>query len=328
MKRRALVTAGSAFAALACAGRLLAQAKQAPVLIGWLNMASRESGGHWLTAFKQGLAEFGWKEGLQYVVEERWAAGRIERLQPLAEELAVKKPVLIVAAPSQSVAAASKAAPKIPIVHATGSDPVYAGFAKSLARPGGMITGLSNVVADLSEKYLELLLAVAPKLRRVGFLMDSTNFARIPMMEGARRSVGRQAIEARFEEIAKPEEVEPALSRLAKERVQALVAMPSPMFGAERKRIIALAQTQHWPVIAWSREWAADGALLSYGVDTAANFRRAAYYADRILKGANPAELPIEQPFRIELVVNLKTAKALGIAIPQTLLVRADEVIQ
>ena len=307
---------------------VFAQAKQAPVLIGWLNSDSRESSGHYLTAFKEGLAALGWKEGSQLVIEERWADGRSARLQSLAEELAAKKPAVIVAGPTQSVPAAAKAAPKTPIVIATGSDPVALGLVKSLARPGGMITGLTNFNASITEKILELLLAAAPKVKRVGFLSDSTIRQHATYREAVRRSAVQHSVEARFAEVSSPEEIEPAISRLAKEGAQALVVMLSPILRVERRRIAKLALAQRWPVIAGAREFAEAGALLSYSADALANYRRAAYYVDRILKGAKPGDLPIEQPTKFELVVNMKTAKALGITMPESIMVRADKVIE
>jgi putative ABC transport system substrate-binding protein len=325
-RRKLLIVLGAG--ALAVPLRSLAQPKQAPVVIGWLNFGSRELDAKLLAAFKEGLAALGWREGSQVVIEERWANGRIERLQLLAEELAAKNPAVIVVAPTQSLAAAAKAAPKTPIVQVSAADPVVTGFAASLARPGGMVTGLSNIVTDVTGKMLELLLAAAPKLRRVGFLADSTNFARVRLMEAARRSVEQRAIEARFEEVAKPEEIEPAISRLAKERVQGLVVMPSPLFSSERRRIVKLALEHRWPAIASRREFTEEGALLSYGIDVLLHYHRAAYYVDKILKGAKPGDLPIEQPTKLELVINGKTAKALGLDITNEMLLRADKIIE
>jgi len=274
------------------------------------------------------FAARGWKEGSKIVIEERWANGQIDRLQPLAEELAAIKPAVIVAFPTRPAVAAAKAAPKTPIVMGTGADPVASGLVASLARPGGMITGLSNVVADLTEKHVELLLSIVPKLRRVGFLGDSNVAPGAGIMEAARRSVARSSIEGRFVEAAIPDEIDPAILRLAKEGSQALVVLASPLLVSERRRIVKLAAAHRWPVIAWSSEWAEAGALLSYGGNTSANFRRAAYYVDRILKGTKPGDLPIEQPTIFELVINLKTANALGIAIPQSMLLRADRLIE
>jgi putative ABC transport system substrate-binding protein len=304
----------------------LAQSKQ-PILIGWLNGSSRESDKR-LLAFKQGLAALGWKEGTQIVIEERWANGRSARLLPLAHELAAKRPALIVAAPGPAVRAAVKAAPTTPVVQATGGDPVAAGHAASLARPGGMVTGVTNLVATLAEKYLELLLAAAPKLRRIGFLRDLGNVDPGLTKEAALRSVARYSVEARFAEVTSPEEIEPAISRLAKEGVQALVVFASQTFYVERRRIIERALAHRWPVVSGQFGWAEAGALLSYSADTLANYRSAAYYVDRILKGAKPGDLPIEQTTRFELALNMKTAKALGLEISRELAVRADRVIE
>ena len=307
---------------------VFAQAKQMPVVIGWLHADSRESGGHLLAAFKEGLAALGWKEGSQWVIEERWADGRYARLPSLAEEIAAQKPAVIVAAPLTSVPAAAKAAPTTPIVMATGGDPLVAGLVKSLARPGGMITGLANFNISIAEKYLELLLAAAPKVNRIGFLGASISSVRAVTNEAVLRSVAQYKVEARFVEVASLEEIDPAISRLAKEGAQALVVLPNPMFRVERQRIVQRALTQRWPVIAGAGGFAEAGALLSYSADTLANYRRAAYYVDRILNGAKPGDLPIEQSTRFQLVVNMKTAKALGLTIPQTLLLRADRVIK
>jgi putative ABC transport system substrate-binding protein len=323
-RRKLLVALGAA----AFSPRMaLAQSKQ-PVLIGWLNGGSRQMDESSFAAFKEGLAALGWKEGPQFVIEERWANGRSERLLALAQELAAKKPAVIVAAPSTAVRPAAQAAPNTPVVQATGTSPVAVGLAASLARPGGMVTGVTNIIAEVSEKHLELLLAAAPKLRRIGFLVDSRGSNRAAYLEMARRAATGHSVEARFAEVDGPEEIEPAISRLAKEGAQALVVFASPALLVERRRIVKLALARRWPVMAWLREWADEGALLTYGIEPSANYRRAAYYVDRILKGATPGELPIEQPTKFELVVNLKTAKTLGLTIPQPFLMRADRVIE
>ena len=313
--------------ALLAGSRALAQAK-APLVIGWMHMSSREMDAGNLVAFKEGLAALGWKEGSQYVVEERWAEGRVARLQAMAEDLAKKKPAVIVSYPTQPIGPALKAMPSVPVVQVAAADPVTTGFAASMARPGGMVTGVSNVVIDTTEKFLELLLAAVPKLRRVGFLADSTNIARVRLMEQARRSVANAGIEARFAEAGKPEDLEPAISSLAAQGVEALIAMPSPLFAFERRRLVQLALGRRWPMIAARFEFADEGALLSYGIDAAAQFHRAAYFVDKILKGAKAGDIPIEQATTIELVINVKTAKALQIAIPHSLLARAHRVIQ
>jgi putative ABC transport system substrate-binding protein len=324
--RRAFLLAAAAWPVLAWARTVFAQSKQ-PVLIGWLIAGSRASEGHGLAAFKEGMAALGWKEGSNFVLEERWANGRTDRLQPLAEELAAKRPAVIVADGS-AVRATAKAAPTTPVVQASGGDPVAGGLAASLARPGGMVTGVSSYGSEISEKFLELLLAAAPKLRRIGFLFDSNTTNVVLQRENARRSVAQYSVEARFAEVARLEEIEPAISRLAKEGAQALVVLPSQAFSLERRRIVKFAQEKRWPVIAPYREFAEEGALLTYGVDQSENYRRSAYYVDRILKGAKPRDLPIEQPTKFELVINLKTAKALKLEIPRDLAVRADRVIE
>jgi putative ABC transport system substrate-binding protein len=326
--RRAFLLAAAAWPALAWTGKAFAQTKKAPVVIGWLNGGSRESGAHVFAALKEALAALGWKEGSQIILEERWADGRADRLPSLAKELVAKKPAVIVATGMRAVVDAAKGAPKIPIVMVAGVDPVAAGVVASLARPGGMVTGVTGLTIDLTEKYLELLVAAAPKLRRVGFLAYSQSPVLAKVMEAARRSAAQYSVEVRFAEVASPEEIEPAISRLTKEGTQALVVLSGALLQTERRRIVKLALAQRWPVVAGPRVFAEDGALLSYSADTLANHRRAAYYVDRILKGAKPADLPIEQPTKFELVVNLKTARAIGLTISQDLLFRADKVIE
>ncbi len=325
--RRAFLLAAGAWPALTWTRILFAQSKQ-PILIGWLNTDSRELSGHDLTAFKEGLATLGWKEGAQYVIEERWANGRIDRLQPLAEELAVKKPAIIVAARLAAVTAGAKAAPKTPIVVATGGDLVATGLVKSLARPGGLITGVTNVSDNIAEKLVELLLAAAPKMKRIGVLGDSTAPVFASQKEAVHRSAAQYQVAPRFAEVSSPEEIEPALSRLAKEGVQGLIVTGGLMLRNERRRIMKLALARRWPVIVGQQEFAEEGALVTYSADRLANYRRAAYYVDRILKGVKPADLPIEQPTKFELVINLKTAKALKLEIPRELAVRATGVIE
>jgi putative ABC transport system substrate-binding protein len=315
----------------ACAsvpGTVFAQAKKPPVVIGWLSTGLRTEAAGNLAEFKKELATLGWQEGANYVLEELYAAGQLNRLPALAEELAAKKPALIVATPSSATIAAAKAAPKIPIVQASGNSPVNTGLAASLARPGGMVTGLTNVASETSAKHLELLLAAAPKVKRVGFLGNVKNPGYATHMKNAQAAIERFRIEARFAEVGSAEELDRALPQLAKEGVQALVVLsPGGLFNAERQRIAQFALSQRWPAIS-SDGWSAAGALLSYGADTAALYRRAAHYVDRILKGAKPADLPIEQPTTFALVVNLKTAKALGLTMPPEIMVQATRVVE
>ncbi len=338
MNQRRTLLAAIAALTLARAGAALAQTAAptapgkgggggAPILIGWLATGSRAAVND-LTVFKEGMAALGWKEGVQYVLEERWADGDYDRLRPLAEELAAKQPALIVAGPSQAVAAAVKAAPRTPVVHANGTDPVAAGFAASLARPGGMVTGVTNMAPDITAKHTELLLEAVPKVKRIGFLIDANTVSHARLKQAAEYSVVQRKVEARFAEVRRADEIEPAIAGLAKNGAQALVLFASPLFIIERQHIIKLAQARRWAMIGGAREFAESGALLSYGANRAILYRRAAYYVDRILKGAKPAEMPMEQPMTIELVINGKTAKALGIKLPQSLLIRAERVIE
>src|ERR1700687_4773254 len=276
MRRREFITLLGGATVLPLAARAQQQG-QRPALIGWLSFQSREAGGHLLVALKQVLAPLGWKEGTPFVVEECWAGGQFDRLQPLAEELAAMKPKIIVAFPGQPVRAVAKAAPDTPIVFAQTGDPVASGLAKSLAHPGGMITGISNVVQDVTQKHLELLIAVLPELRRVGFLADSTNTIREPLREAADRSVMQYKVKETYEEVARPAEIDGAILRLAGGGAQALIVISSPILVSERQHILRLAAAQRWPVIGWSREWPADGGLMSYGADSSAGFRRAAF---------------------------------------------------
>jgi putative ABC transport system substrate-binding protein len=235
---------------------------------------------------------------------------------------------VIVAATASATQAAVKASPATPIVQASGTSPVDRGLAKSLPRPGGTVTGLTNLSNDVAEKYLELLLDAVSGIRRVGFLIDTSIPAlRDAAMKAARRSADQFRIDGRFGEIAQPAEIERAITDLAKDGAQALIPMPGLFLTAHSHRIVTTAQAHRLPVVGGVGFLQA-GALVTYGAQSAALYRRAAYFVDRILKGAKPADLPIEQPATFELVVNVKTARSLGLALPRELLVRADRIIE
>ena len=327
-KRRVVFIGVWAVAACAYAGRVLPQQKNPPVLIGWLHPGPRKAEGHLLSAFKEGMAALGWKEGVTFTVEERWSESRVERTQPLAAELAARKPAVMVTFGTSASRAAAAASSATPIVQVAGY-PIEAGLAKSLARPGGMVTGLLNLAFELAEKRLELLLDAAPGLKRVGFLLEASppfNYERA--MSAARRSVARYAAEGRFGVVTRPEDIGTALAALAKDGVQALIVMPGNFVPSERNRVIPVALAQRWPVVTGHPEWTEAGALLSYGADLVALYRRAAHLVDRIIKGAKPSDLPIEQPTKFDLVINVRTAGALGLSIPRELMVRADRIIE
>jgi putative tryptophan/tyrosine transport system substrate-binding protein len=324
--RRRWLAAGVGLPAVAWLGALQAQAKP-PVVIGVLGVsrpAANAAGSH---PFHEGMAALGWTLGTHYVMEERYADGRVERLPALAQELAARKPAVIVASPSAVARAAADAAPTTPIVLVNG-DPMSTGLVTSLARPGGMITGLSNVSADANLKIIELLVEASPKLRRIGFLADSSFPTYTARVAEARRAAERLRVEAVIVDMAKPEDIEPAVARLVKDKAQALVLLASVWFFPHLARIMEPALAQRWPVAGNLSNIARGGGLFSFGPDVAAMARRAAYYVDRILKGAKPAELPIEQPTAFNLILNMKTAKLLGITIPQAMLLRATEVIE
>ena len=234
--RRRWLAAGAAVPALAWAGALRAQAKP-PVLIGWLSMQSREQERAGLAAFNEGMAALGWKLGSQYVIEERHAEGHADRLPALAQELAAKKPAVIVAMSSESVRVAARVSPTTPIVRARG-DSALTGLVGSLARPGGMVTGLSSVSDESSLKATELLLEAMPKLQRVGFVADPTSGGRYENVRNARRAAERLRFEAVIADMARAEDIEPAFVRLEKARVQALVILPFTSLGAHQSKIV------------------------------------------------------------------------------------------
>jgi putative ABC transport system substrate-binding protein len=342
--RRRLCLAGVASSArrkllLGAAGLLavfspLAASAQRPskaAVIGWLNVGGQSKGAtENLAAFREGMAALGWKEGTGYVIEARTAEGRPERLQDLARELAALRPALMMATSLQTAEVLARSAPGIPIVMAGGTNPVAAKLAASYARPGGMVTGITTLPTELAEKLLELLVAVESEVKRVGFLIpfNTRKESSKGALDAARRSAARYKVEAHIASPTTWEEIERDVRVFAARRVRALIVMASPLLSAERTRILRLAQAQRWPVVAQSASWAEDGALLSYGAKTAVHYRRAAWYADRILKGAKPGDLPIEQPREFELAVNLRAAKALGITVPQSILLQATRVIE
>lgn len=323
--RRQWLAAGASWPALAFTGALHAQGTQ-PVVLGLLNARGRRTA-EARQAFQDGMAALGWQQGTHYVVEERAAEGRIERLPALAQELAARNPALIMARPSTAAKAAAAAAPATPIV-LEGGDPLATGLVTSLARPGGMITGLSNVSRDLNVKVLQLLMDAMPKLRRVGILADTTTNSHGVVVADMRRAADRLGVDAVIISATKPEDIAPAMARLATEKVQALVMMASSWFYSHRARILQPALAQRWPVVGIIDGITREGGLFSYGVNDLALIRRTAYYVDRLLKGAKPGDLPIEQPTEFELVVNLKTARQLGIVLPQSMLILATEVIE
>jgi putative ABC transport system substrate-binding protein len=315
----------------ALASPLVSLAQQARVWrIGFLTPYSRKFslGAKRLATFTRGMRELGYVEGKNYALELRAAEESYDRLPSLAAELVQLKVDVIVAAASPAIRAAKQATSTIPIVMATTGDPVGSGFVASLARPGGNVTGLSNTNLDISAKLFELLTVVAPKLSRVAVLGDpgsSTYPAMAKSIEVAAKKSNLQAVHFTARTVA---ELDQSFSMMTRERADAVIIAIGSFLIEQATRIAGLAVGHRLPSIAQGREYADAGGLLSYGADLSENFRRAAVYVDKILKGAKPRDLPVEQPTRLELVINRKTAKALGITIPQELLLRADEMIE
>jgi len=312
------------------AAPLAAEAQQAGKVyrIGYLSAGSDTSNPRVREAFRQGLRELGWVEGQNIIIEYRWAEGRFDRLPDLAAELVRLKVDIIVAPATPAAAAAKKATGAIPIVMIGVGDPVGTGFVASLARPGGNITGSSySVGLEIIAKQLELLKEAVPKVRRVAILSNPTNPAH-PLWMSEIKDAGRSlGVQLQFPEAQGPTEFDGAFAAMAKERAGALLVMADGMFMLHRTRLADLAAKSRLPSLGY-RELVEAGGLMSYGPSLPDLWRRAATFVDKILKGAKPADLPVEQPAKFELVINLKTAKALGLTIPPSLLARADQVIE
>jgi putative ABC transport system substrate-binding protein len=297
--------------------------------IGYLTAGSLTANPRVLEAFRQGLRDLGWVEGQNIAIEYRSAEGRLDRLPDLAAELVRLKVDVIAATPTPAALAAKNATGTVPIVGVSLTEPVGLGLIASLARPGGNVTGVSySVGTDIFGKDLELLKEVVPKVRRVAVLSNPDGPAQpltISNIKGAARSLGLQLqlVEARG-----PGDFDGAFAAMARERVGALLVVTDPVFIPHRARLVDLAANNRLPSIFTQRADVEAGGLMSYGPNFADMYRRAATYVDKILKGAKPGDLPVEQPTKFELVINLKTARALGLTIPPALLRRADEVIQ
>jgi putative ABC transport system substrate-binding protein len=328
LKRREVITLLGGAAAWPLAAHAQQQAGKVP-RIGLLSLTSPSDRPPLLDAFRQRLRELGWVEGQNIVIDYRYAEGRIGRLPDLAAELVRLKVDLIVSFGTQGVTAARDATETIPIVMIAVRDPVGTGLIASLARPGGNVTGVSGYAGlETIGKQLQLLKETVPKIRRVAILSNPANaYHQLAIREVhvAARSLGvqLQALEARG-----PDEFDGAFATMAKERMEALLVLSDIIFSNHRTRLADLATRSRLPTAYGNRESVEDGGLISYGPSFLDLHRRAATYVDKILKGAKPADLPVEQPTKFELVINLKTAKALGIEVPPMLLGRADEVIE
>ena len=300
-------------------------AKKLPT-IGVLGAATPLSWRHWVAAFVQRLGELGWSEGRTVGIEYRWAEGRTERFPEIATEFTKMKVDVIVTA-ANGVIPAKRATSTIPIVFVIANDPVGSGLVESLARPGGNATGLSIQSSDLAGKQLELLREVTPGLRRLAILTNVDYAAAVleaGEVQDAAHTLGLEVVKL---EIRRAEDIAPALKKLTG-RAQGLYLPSEAIVFTNRARIAALAQDARLATITVVKDYVEAGNLLSYGPNYTALFRRTAEYVDKILRGTKPGDIPVEQPTKFDLVVNLKTAKALGLTIPESFLVRADEVIE
>jgi putative ABC transport system substrate-binding protein len=305
-----------------------AQQSGAMPLIGYLGSSSLDSTENQLAGFHRGLEEQGLVPGRNVTIEHRWSDGHYDRLPKLAAELVGRNVDLILGAGLPATLAAKAATAQIPIVFVMGADPVTSGIAASLNRPGGNITGVSQYYGALGGKRLELLRDLVPAAAIVAVLTDPNNpnsETHLSDVKNVARAKQQQIVLAGASNEA---EIDAAFAKFAGARVDALLVADDPLFGVSRKKIVALAAQFRLPAIYYTREFAADGGLISYGSSTFENYRLAGAYAGRIVKGARPADLPVLQPTKFELVINLKTAKALGLAVPQSLLVAADEAIE
>ena len=323
MRRRAFLAALGGVVAMPLAAR----AQQKVPVIGYIGQATPAAESQRLAAFVQRLRELGRVEGRNVAIEVRWTEGRAERATEIAAEFVRLKVDIIVTSGTPLIAAAMQATSVIPIVFAVAGDPVGTGLVASLARPGGNVTGLSVLAIDLPGKRIELLREVVPGLRRLGIIGNTDNSIIVREMaeyQAAASSVGIQAVVL---EIRRLEDIAPAFDTL-KGSADALYVCQDLLTLTNRVRINTLALSTRLPAMFASREHVEAGSLMSYGPDFLDLFRRAADYVDKILKGAKPADLPVEQPTKFDLVINLTTAKALGITVPPTLLARASEVIE
>jgi putative tryptophan/tyrosine transport system substrate-binding protein len=330
--RRAFIAAlGGTAAARPCNPH--AQSRGKVVRVGYLGTASRGSSEYqeFFGAFVAAMRELGYVEGQNLEIEHRGVDGRMERFPALARELVSLKPDVIVAANTPAAQAVGQATPAIPIVVPVMGDPVGDGLVDSLARPGRNITGLTFIGPELAPKRLALLKEALPAVSRVAALFHPGAYSEHTMAnmvketEAAARTVG---VELRLLAAAGPDELDRAFAALSAERTDALFVFPSPMLFVSRQRIIDFATSQRLASMAMGREFVEIGGLMSYGANISDLNRRAALYVDRIMKGTRPGDLPVEQPTKFELVINLKTAKMFGLTIPPTVLARADEVIE
>jgi putative ABC transport system substrate-binding protein len=314
---------------LCLSGRSFAQPTRRAARIGYLHLYAMESKpSPERAAFLAGLSQLGYEVGRNLVIDYRWAEGDISRLPELAEELVKLRPDAIVVGSAEAAAAAKGATSTIPLILTAVGDPVHAGFIKSYARPGGNVTGLSFISPELGAKRIELVREILPKSRRIAVLWNARDSISEREWDQAREAAQKVALEIDPYPVRETADVSRALAALARERPDAAMVIVDARMIGFRKIIADAAIKARIPCIAGWRGFVESGALASYAPEFRALFHRAAYYVDRILRGTKPQDLPVEQPSKFELVVNMKTAKAIGVVVPKAVLLRADEVIQ
>jgi putative ABC transport system substrate-binding protein len=319
------------FAVMLLAVAVIADAQQTRKIprIGFLNATSPSAISDRIESFRQGLRELGYVEGKNIVVEYRHAEGKQDRLKELADELVRLRVQVIVAGGTTSAQAAKSATKTLPIVITNVSDPVALGFAVSLSRPGGNVTGLSTLAPELSGKRLELLKEIVPKLSRVTVVGDSTNPANQQALKETELAAKAFGVQLQYYlEIRDARDVETAFRATSKAPADAVLALTSAVLFSQRTQVADLAVKNRLPLVYGQPEYVENGGLMSYGTNIADLFRRTAIYVDKILKGARPADLPVEQPKKFEFIVNLKAARQIGLTVPPNVLARADRVIK
>jgi len=296
--------------------------------IGLLFTATPSAAAARIEAFRQGLRELGYVEGKNILIEQRYAEGPLNHMNELAAELVRLKVDVIVTIGPAATRPAKEATHAIPIVMGVDDDPVGNGFVASLARPGGNITGLASLAPEIGGKQLELLKEIVPRLSRVAVLGTSTQPGNAQSLREAEVAAQALAVKLQYLDVLSPKDIEPVFRTASNGRAEAVLVVRAYVFFSHRKQIVDLAAKRQLPAMYYTTEYVEEGGLMTYGVSITDLFRRAATYVDKILKGAKPAELPIEQPTKFELVVNLKTAKRIGLTIPPNVLARADKVIK
>jgi ABC-type uncharacterized transport system substrate-binding protein len=328
MKKAAVLAILVTVVLLAVAVMAEAQQPKKVARIGFLAAVSHSANSARFEAFRLGLRELGYVEEKNTVIEWRYAEGKLDRLPALADELVRLKVDVIVSGGSTATRPAKEATNTIPIVMAQDTDPVGSGFVASLARPGGNITGLATLAPEISGKQLEFLKEIVPRLSRVAVLGSSTRSGNAQSVKETELAAGASGVRLQYLDLRSPKDIEPAFRAASNGRADAVLVLTSSVATSQRTQIIDLATKNRLPAIYDRAEFVEDGGLITYSVSSTDLFRRAATYVDKILKGAKPADLPVEQPKKFELIINLKTAKQIGLTIPPNVLARADKVIR